>query len=192
MSLCALWPFDWPLVCPSAHGHPTEKKNMGQDWPKALGSLRESSLLPSARFLPSPLLAYLRAGQGTVKSELAKFLGDGGEETPSLTPRRNESGQCPSFSTTRTIRGLEVQCAEAGARVNNHQQMSGAVGPFWGITDSWDLSQWFSRAWGLLWRPQPGLDFLHPCFPVRSLHLVELVARTAHGLCSRNIPSLEF
>ena len=70
MSLWALWPFD-PLASSLSlcTGPPHRKKKVGQDWPKALGSLPESSLLPNARFLPSPLLAYLRAGQGTVKSE---------------------------------------------------------------------------------------------------------------------------
>lgn len=57
----------WPLICPSAQGHPTE--NNGQDWREAPGSLPGSGLLLRGRLLPSALLGGLCAAQGVVRSE---------------------------------------------------------------------------------------------------------------------------
>ena len=88
------------------------------------------------------------------------------------------------LSVPLELSGQEIQCTEAGARVDNHQQIPGSGTPFKGMKG--DLSQRLSQAWGSS-EPWPSLAFLHPCFPVRSFHLQnwwpELPRVCALGIC---------
>lgn len=98
--------------------------------------------------------------------------------------RRNWSGQV--LSSLSLAEGWRARVQRLGPRVTVARSCRARRGPLQGIADPWVPAAAQSDLGGS--KPQPGLDFLHPCFSSMFLHPTGPLARAAvvcaPGMCS--------
>lgn len=179
----------WPHICPSAQGPPHRKKwaRIGQ---RPLGSIPGRRLpgLPGSFPPASSDLSPCSPGSCGAR-ELPQLLGDGGEDHQCLLQGEISLGSVRNSLTPELAVGWRAGVQRRRPEVTVRCQVSEVVDSAGISTSPRSVTTAYSDL-GVSAKPQPGLDFIHASWLGLSIW-PQVLARTAHGLCSKNMPSLE-